>query len=105
MGYGKYRIAAAPTVQPNASQWRVLPWQVTNSGGRYATRQEVDLPVPVGPVKMVPYALGELAYWDADLNGNPINRAYGQVGLRTSLAMWSINPMVQSDLFNLNGLA
>ena len=105
VAYGKYRIAAAPTVQPNANQWSVLPWQVTNSGGRYATRQEVDLPVPVGPVKVVPYAMGELAHWDADLNGNPISRAYGQVGLRTSLAMWSINPMVQSDLFNLNGLA
>ena len=105
LAYGKYRIAAAPTVQPNASQWSVLPWQVTNSGGRYATRQEIDLPLPVGPVKVVPYAMGELAHWDADIAGQPIDRAYGQVGLRTSLSAWSINPMVRSDLLNLNGLA
>jgi hypothetical protein len=105
VAYGKYRIASRPTVQPNRSQWALLPWQRTQSGGRVATRQEIDLPLSAGPVKFVPYALGELAQWGADINGNPISRAYGQLGLRSSLTMWSINPFVQSDLLNLHGLA
>ena len=105
VAYGKYRIASAPTNQTDANQWALLPWQVSESGGRFATRQEIDLPVSLGPVKVVPYALGELAHWDADLFGNPLSRAYGQVGLRSSLAMWNVNPFLESDLLNLHGLA
>lgn len=40
-----------------------------------------------GAVKLVPYALGELAHWGQDLTGQPIDRAYGQVGIRSSLPM------------------
>ncbi len=105
VGYGKYRIASAPNNPIDAGQWRPLPWQVSQSGERFASRQEIDLPLSLGPVKLVPYGLGELAHWGADLNGNPISRAYGQVGLRSSLAMWSVNPFVESDLLNLHGLA
>ncbi|MDH3718890.1 MAG: organic solvent tolerance protein OstA [Planctomycetota bacterium] len=104
-GYAKYRTASAPQDPTQAAMWALLPWEVSQNGGRYVTRQEIDLPLAAGPVKLVPYALGELAYWDKDLFGDQIERAYGQVGLRGSLSMWSVNPLARSALLNVNGLA
>ena len=31
--------------------------------------------------------------------------AYGQAGIRASMPMWSVDPTVQSELFNVNGIA
>jgi len=70
-----------------------------------ATRHELDLPVQLGPVKAVPYVLGELAHWGEDRDGTDVTRAFGQTGVRASLPMWKANPNVQSPLLNLNGLA
>ena len=82
-----------------------LPWEVESEGLRASTRQELDLPLFVGPVKVVPYVLGEVAYWGDDLLGSDSTRLFGQAGLRTSLPFWRADPTVQSDLWNLNGLA
>jgi len=56
-------------------------------------------------VKLVPYALGELAHWGQDLNEQPINRAYGQVGIRSSLPMWWSDNSIESNLWNVHGIA
>ena len=83
-----------------------LPWEPQNrQGERLVTRHEFDLPVQLGPVKVVPYALGELGHWGEDLAGNQLNRAYYQVGLRSSLPMWTADPTVESALWNVHGLA
>ena len=74
-------------------------------GLRTATRMELDLPVEIGPVKVVPYVLGEAAYWGEDLSGGDLTRLFGQAGLRSSLPIWRADPGIQSELFNLNGLA
>ena len=105
VGYAKYRTASAPTDPVQLAMWAPLPWEVAQDGGRYVTRQEIDLPFSVGPVKFVPYALGELAYWDNDLFGDRTERAYGQLGLRSSLSMWTVDPTFTSTLLNVNGLA
>src|SRR5262249_1391286 len=62
-------------------------------------------PIDLAPFKVVPYALGELAHWGDDINGNQIERAYGQVGLRASIPFWAVDPSIRDPLFNLNGLA
>src|SRR5207247_5780801 len=49
--------------------------------------------------------LGEAAYWGEDLTGNPLTRTFGQAGVKTSLPISRTDPTVQSELFNLNGLA
>ncbi|WP_148072123.1 LPS-assembly protein LptD [Bythopirellula goksoeyrii] len=84
-----------------------LPWEQTGTrdGERLVTRQELDLPFSVGGVKVVPYALGELAQWGEDFNENQIQRAYFQTGVRASVPFWAAYPNVQDALFNLNGLA
>ena len=111
-GYARLRTAELPAAgleTPQAS----LPWETDLGGFRYddreglraATRHELGLPMSLGPVRVVPYALGELAYWHHDRDAVQVERAYGQVGLRGSLPFWSVNPAVQSTLWNVNGIA
>ncbi len=58
-----------------------------------------------GPVKVVPFALGEVAHWGEDLEQQDLNRAYGVVGVRTSLPMWAVDPTAESSLWNVHGIA
>lgn len=95
----------APQNQAGLNIWTLLPYENNVIGERLVTRQEIDLPFQAGPVKLVPYALGELGHWGQDLNQQPINRAYGQVGIRSSLPMWTANNAIESNLWNLHGLA
>jgi hypothetical protein len=74
-------------------------------GERLATRQEIDAPFNIGVVKFTPYALGEVARWGEVLDNTDENRAYGALGLRASMPMWSVDPTVESQLFNLHGIA
>ncbi len=105
VGYAQLRTASFPSDPIQSAFFVPLPWEVTSSGERLVTRQGLELPVPLGPVKVVPYALGELAHWGEDLTGNDLQRAYGAAGLRASLPMWKAYPMVESPLFNVHGLA
>jgi hypothetical protein len=107
VSYEHLRTASPPPPgdTPDLSAFQLLPWEKESEGVRAITRQSLDLPLQAGPVKVVPYVLGELGFWGEDLTGNSINRAYGQAGIRTSLPMWRVDPNVRSELFNLNGLA
>ncbi len=120
IAYVRQARPAAPT-GPTAGQqgqgyqfWTLLPYENQAIGERLVTRQEIDLPFQAGPVKLVPYALGELGHWGQDLGGSDplqprtpssIDRAYGQVGVRSSLPLWTADNSVESRLWNLHGLA
>jgi len=107
------RIAAFPTDPSEQAKFAWLPWEANVKGGRYFTTQELDFPVTLGAVTVVPYALGQLAHWDETLQGpqtfrvpgGALNRAYGQFGVRAALPFWSVDPTIQSNLFNVNGIA
>ncbi|MGI9457539.1 MAG: organic solvent tolerance protein OstA [Aeoliella sp.] len=112
IGYANQNIASTPTNPTLASQFALLPWEQNAAGDRAApegerliTRNEIDLPLNFEPFKIVPFALGELGHWGADLQGNEIQRAYFQTGVRASIPFWTVNPNVQDPVFNLNGLA
>ena len=114
VGYARLQIAEPPSAENQAlgDVFTYLPWESANGvtpleaeGPRAATRQELDLPLDLGPFKVVPYALGELGYWGTTLDEQEVTRAYGQAGVRASLPFWRVDPSVQSVLFNLNGLA
>jgi hypothetical protein len=105
LGYADMGAAVAPKDPNDADTWTPLPWEGNFDGERLVTRQELDLPLEMGPVKVVPYALGELAHWGEDLSGNDLSRAYFQTGVRASLPFWSVNPAAESQLFNVHGLA
>lgn len=110
VGYARLRTTSEPPPKDGPFDW--LPWEkdvaggpLSASGERLATRQEIDWPLQLGPVKLVPYALGELAHWGEDRTGDDLQRAYWQAGMRTSMPMWRANPMVESTLLNVHGLA
>jgi len=105
IAYARLRAGDPPTDPQQLALWGPLPGEANVEGIRAATRHEVDFPVQLGPTKIVPYALGELAYWGEDLTGNDLFRSYGQVGVRASLPIWKADPNVFDPLWNLNGLA
>lgn len=105
--YARLNNATTPTEPTLASVFTPLPWEVGagQEGERLITRQEIDLPLALGPVKIVPYALGEAARWGEALDGDSLERTYYQAGIRSSLPVWRTFPGVRDPLFNLTGLA
>lgn len=109
-GYHRLKTAG-PTAAPDPSI--PLAWETTTGGVPYSkregllagTRQEIDLPINAGWFKVIPYALGDVMFMKEDRDGDDVTRAYGQLGVRASLPFWQANPTVQSELWNLNGLA
>ncbi len=107
-GYGKLNNADAPTNPTLAAQVDAgLPWEVGagQEGKRIVTRQEIDFPLTLGPVKVVPFALGELAHWGEAIDGSDLQRAYVNAGVRASVPFWAVFPDFRDPLFNLHGLA
>ncbi|HEX7449589.1 MAG TPA: hypothetical protein VF306_18675 [Pirellulales bacterium] len=107
VGYGQFERIGLPPDPQDLQHFQFLPWELSGShqGDRVATRHEIDAPFELGPVKVVPYAEGELAQWGQDLNNADVGRAFGQAGIRSSVMFWASNPNVESNLFNLHGLA
>jgi hypothetical protein len=105
IGYAQMLTASAPTDPAQVAVISPLSWEAQVQGARAATRHEIDMPLDAGPFRVVPYVLGEAAYWGEDLSGNPLTRTYGQAGIKASLPIWRTDPTIQSELFNLNGLA
>jgi hypothetical protein len=105
ISYARQSLPQTPTPGQGLGIWTTLPYENDVIGERIATRQELDLPFQAGAVKIVPYALGELAHWGQDITQSPIDRAYGQVGIRSSLPMWTADNTVESQLWNVHGLA
>lgn len=115
-GYSKISSASFPDNPVDASMFTYLPWEPQDpvqgsnlpgdrEGARVGTRQELDLPFNIGPVDFVPYVMGDATYWGEDLVGDEDTRLLGQVGLRSSLSMWSVDPNVCRPLLNVNGIA
>jgi hypothetical protein len=105
VGYAKLRVGDAPTNSVDIVKYDPLAWEVGREGIHVGTRHEIDMPVALGPVKMVPYVLGELFKVGEGFRGQELTRAFGQAGVRASLPFWRADSGVQSTFFNLNGLA
>lgn len=112
LAYANQNIASEPTNPVLAGQFALLPWEQNAAGDRarpegerFITRNQIAAPLDFEPFKVVPFATGELGHWGSDLEGNDIQRAYVQAGLRASIPFWTVNPQIQDPVFNLNGLA
>jgi len=103
-GYARLRAANAPTTAIELAKFDPLPYEADVNGFRAGTRQELDFPMQVGPMKIVPYLLGDITFWQEDITGADLLRAYGQTGIRASLPFWKVDPTIQSTLWNVNGL-
>lgn len=105
LGYANLRVVKPPQNEIDKLKFQPLAWEKEREGIYVGTRQELDYPVDVGPVKVVPYALGEMFRVGEDINGQQRTRALGQLGVRASMPFWKADAGVQSQLLNLNGLA
>jgi hypothetical protein len=103
--YAQLQIAQTPPDPVEAAKFQLMPWEITSSGERFVTAQEIDAPFLLGPVKFAPYVGGQAGDWGEDLTGQRTQRLYGQAGVRAALPFWSVNPDIQSELFNVNGIA
>jgi len=109
LAFARFQSAQPPTDPTQAAMWGPLPWEApantTRAGERLLTRHEIDTPFELGIFKFNPYVLGELGRWGDNLDFDAENRAYGATGIRASTSMWTVDPTVRSELFNLNGMA
>ena len=104
VGYASVNAAEAPP-DPLRDPFTPLPFYADRQGVVAMTRHEFSLPLSFGPVNVVPYALGEAAFWQEDLTGDELGRLYGSVGVRGSVMASKYMPQVYSPIFGLNGLA
>jgi hypothetical protein len=74
-------------------------------GSRADTMHELDLPFSLGPVRVVPYMIGRATYWSRLIAHESDDRLYGALGARASMPLWRVYPCVESDLWNVHGLA
>ncbi|MBL8891195.1 MAG: hypothetical protein JNL67_14535 [Planctomycetaceae bacterium] len=105
VGYADLKVGDVPTNAVDLAFYDPLAWEAEREGLRAGSRQELEFPIQLGPVKTVPYLLGDATYWGQDLTATEVTRLYGQAGIRASLPFWTVDPTIQSELFNLNGLA
>ncbi|HEV3257205.1 MAG TPA: hypothetical protein VG013_10020 [Gemmataceae bacterium] len=83
------------------------PFEITDRNvntARFDTWNELSLPFSLGPVRVVPYLVGDLTFYTEDLAGNDRGRVYGAAGLRASMPLTRLYPDVHSDLLNLDGI-
>lgn len=106
IGYADLTVADSP-IDPaqDAITQTPLPGEVEAQGIIASTRQEIAMPLELGPLKLVPFLSGEASHYGEDVGGESLTRLIGQGGLRTSLPMWRVDPNVQSSLLNVRGLA
>lgn len=71
---------------------------------RAVTRDEIDVPIKLGPVNVVPYAAGRLGRWDGTPFDGSVTQDYGSVGMRTGTQLWRLDEDVRSRLLDLNGI-
>lgn len=95
---------ATPPTDPSDT-FTPLPYYQDRTGLVSMTRHELTAPFNLGPLKVTPFAMGEAAYWSDSFTNDSIDRLYGRGGVRASLFFQRLFPTVQSDIFNLNGLA
>jgi hypothetical protein len=82
----------------------VSPTDQADATARFDWWNELAAPVPLGPVKVVPYAQWAYTGYTNDLEGDPLSRVWGGVGLRASMPLTRLYPGVESELFNLDGI-
>ena len=72
VGYTHLYPDTRPEDAADVALWNLLPWEKNRRAARASTRHEISYPFQAGPVKLVPFALGELAYWLEDPLGHTL---------------------------------
>ncbi len=101
--YLDWEVAPGSTLDPDDPFRSVDTLKATREV--FSTRHEIDMPFNLGPVKCVPYLMGEYAHWGKDRYGDSVDRLMGTAGFRANLPFWKVNPNYSSRTLYVNGLA
>jgi hypothetical protein len=71
---------------------------------RADTRNELDYPLDLGPVRVVPFASGRLTAWEDRPDGGSETRLFGTYGLRGSMYLWRVSADAESTLLDIHGI-
>jgi hypothetical protein len=88
----------------NNAPFAYLPTDVSLNTARTDLWQQLSLPFSAGPFRIVPYLVGDLAYYSTDVNDNSVGRAYGAAGVMASIPFSKLYPDICSELLNVNGI-
>jgi hypothetical protein len=72
--------------------------------GRGDTRQEIDWPLAIGQVKIVPYVMGRVTTYSDSVGGDPETRFFTGGGFRMSTSFWKVDDSAESDLLDIHRL-
>ncbi len=97
LGYARARVS-------DSNPFPILSTDQNINTGRADWMQELNLPLSLGPIKVVPYATMDLTAYSDDLDGNSVGRIWGGGGLRANLPLSRVYDDVSSELFNVRGL-
>jgi hypothetical protein len=94
----------------NKNVFAFIPFDPTSntsgsiSSGRAYTAHELDLPVNLGLMRLVPYVQGQAVGWNNQLDGQSVGRIWGAAGIRADILAHKAYPNVESELFNVHGI-
>lgn len=71
---------------------------------RFDSRQEVDAPLDIGPVRLVPFVTARSSYWDDTPHSGGAERMFGSVGVRGSSYLWRLYPETRSTMWDIDGI-
>jgi hypothetical protein len=79
---------------------------VLNTGRAYSAA-EVDVPLNLGPLKVVPYGQGQVVGWNNQIGDVPVGRVWGAFGIKANIMAWRTfdGAWTESELLNVHGLA
>ncbi|MCE9533344.1 MAG: hypothetical protein K8T89_19795 [Planctomycetes bacterium] len=80
------------------------PFELPVRTGRFDWMHQLSMPIDAGAVKVVPYVVGDVAYYTSDVNGDSRGRLYGGAGARASMPLSRLYDGVQSEFLNLKGI-
>lgn len=80
------------------------PEPSSGTSARGDTRQEIDAPLDIGPLRLVPFASGRLSSWDQTVETGSEWRVFGTYGVRGSMYLWKVHQDVESEFWDVHGI-
>jgi len=71
---------------------------------RADSRQEVEWPIDVGQVRLVPFASVRGSAWDDSPQAGGVARVFGTYGVRGSMYLWRVYEDIRSDFWDIDGI-
>ncbi len=89
---------------PDIKNYAVPPIELNSTTSRIDWMQKISAPFDLGPLRVTPYGVLDLAYYTSSVDDARRGRLYGGGGTKASVPLSRLYPDVESDLFNLQGL-